>query len=259
MTAALQSVRNNPQAQAHQAQVAQAHQAQVQAQAAQAQAQAQAQTGRPTLPQGTMHGNPGPMNLNILQNATKTYPSIDFSGITQEIVMNLPSQRFEARIKSYISERLSNGNNVNNAGLQAHTPQMPPRTPVPGPAAAPNPRIPTPGNDSNNNIPRLGSAPGINVDEIMKLHEQCQTVFRKTYESRRKFLPLHLQCNTLEFPPLALHPLPMPPNVNYWKERYGMAMVCMKPLIMGMGLYLYIRRDKEEMHNIILNVSLAPT
>lgn len=75
--------------------------------------------------------------------------------------------------------------------------------------------------------------PGLNIEEILRLHEQCQGVFRRIYETNH------------------VPPSPAPNNFPLWKERYAFAMQQMKPLLMGMGLYLHLRRDKDEMQQII--------
>jgi hypothetical protein len=50
---------------------------------------------------------------------------------------------------------------------------------------------------------------------------------------------------------------PLPDNIQVWKHRYKQAMQDMKPLVVGMGLYLHIRRDKQEMLEIIQKVGPA--
>jgi hypothetical protein len=125
------------------------------------------------------------LNATMLQSVSKAYPHIDFSGITPELVTNLPNQRFETRLRAYIAER----GQPTGSSLLANPPHMPPRTPVPGQVVITN-RNPTPvGNDPANNgqmsrQPNMPSA--LNVDEILRLHEQCQTVWRQTYDSLRK-------------------------------------------------------------------------
>jgi hypothetical protein len=127
------------------------------------------------------------LNNNMLQSVMKAYPHIDFGGITQDMVANLPSPRFESRIRSYITERQG----ANNGQVSGNTPHMPPRTPVPGPTPM-NPRTQTPVGDPANTglISRQPNMPpaSFNVDEILKLHKQCQDVWRQNYDTLRTFI-----------------------------------------------------------------------
>jgi hypothetical protein len=52
--------------------------------------------------------------------------------------------------------------------------------------------------------------------------------------------------------------MPNANNIQLWKDRYKQAMQEMKPIIMGMGLYIHMRRERKEMIDIIQKVSLAP-
>jgi hypothetical protein len=88
------------------------------------------------LPQTNLSANQPSQNTTILQTALKANPHIDFGGIPQDWITNLPPQRLEASIKAYISERQP----VNKSHIAGNTPHMPPRLPVPGPATT-NPRI----------------------------------------------------------------------------------------------------------------------
>jgi hypothetical protein len=191
-------------------------------------------------------------NALMLQNVAKTYPHIDFSGITTEMITNLPHQRFESRLRLYITERgQAIGSNLNVP------PNMPSRTPVPGQVVITN-RNPTPvGNDPANNglMSRQPNMPPFNVEEILRFHEQCLSMWRTKYDTIRK-LSSQFYCTWLQYFP-ALPVCPLPNNILVWKECYRQAMQDMKPLVMGMGLYIYMRRDKQEMVDIIHKVSLA--
>lgn len=98
-------------------------------------------------------------------------------------------------------------------------------------------------------------SPALNLEEILRLHEQCQTVWRQNYDTIRELSDQFYRTRLTKF--LALPTFPLPNNIQIWKDRYKQAMQDMKPLVMGMGLYLHMRRDKKEMIDIIHKVSLA--
>jgi hypothetical protein len=193
-------------------------------------------------------------NALMLQSVVKTYPHIDFGGITPDMVTNLPHQRFESRLRLYITER---GQAIGNNLLPGNPPYMPSRTPVPGQVVITN-RNPTPvGNDpANGSMSRQPNMqPPLKVEEVVKLHEQCQLMWRTKYDTLRK-LSDQLYCTWLQYFP-ALPGCPLPNNIHVWKERYRQAMQEMKPLVLGMGLHFYMQRDKQEMVDIIQKVSLT--
>ena len=49
----------------------------------------------------------------------------------------------------------------------------------------------------------------------------------------------------------------VPDDVGLWKLRYSHAMNCVKPIIMAMGLYWHLQRDRAEMHEIMRKVGLS--
>jgi hypothetical protein len=96
--------------------------------------------------------------------------------------------------------------------------------------------------------------PALNLEEILRLHEQCRTVWRQTYDTLRKLSnQILLVPGSQHFP--ALPTFPLPNNLPVWKEHYKQAVLGMMPLVVGMGLYLHLRRDKNEMHEIIQKAS----
>jgi len=130
----------------------------------------------------TLPPNQHQLNSSMLQNVIKNYPHIDFTGITSEMITNFPPQRFEARIRAYITERTQA---VNNSTGPGNAPHMPSRTPVPSSVMV-NPPALMPAGDPANNGQMQRARPTITAEDVLKLHDQCRAVWRQAYEGLRE-------------------------------------------------------------------------
>ena len=174
---------------------------------------------------------PSPLQ-DILQVISGDYPELNFDTITPDMIPNPLYLPFEAEMKGYLSDLpqpVSDSRVVNN----------PLNYPV---------------NDIEMPI-QPNMMPALVIEEIIGIHEQAQSLWRRVYHTLCKWSD-RLCCISSQYFP-ALPAFSLPNDIQLWNTRFTQAMLEMKSVVVGLGLFYHLRRDKQEMVHIIQMVSFT--
>ncbi|KAG8824410.1 hypothetical protein FRC17_009104 [Serendipita sp. 399] len=179
-----------------------------------------ANSAAPTLPSNAV------ANDLLLNRAKQAQPHINFNEFTPDVVNNLLPAVFEDRIQRHILQQTAVGAFATNAA---------PRPPSTKPPQAPSPHPP------HQQVPpqRPISAMGINVQEILKRHDEC----RRRWQGELRNMQMQEGSDRVEGPG--------PDAFPAWRTALAAAFTSVRQLIPSMGFYYYISNNEDEMRQLI--------